>query len=180
MNIKTLGLLALGPLLGLAITQVFDNSAKQIIRKSSIAGAGDSAPATVDTLSRADFSILKVEPGSAQDSSQSRRTANSLVYAVGDQTETVLADRINKIRNDLEATKVVKPKKGDVLAVAEPTDHCQTIRVQAVADDGAFIDGRFRGLGESFLVSSYTVTLKTVDVQQRLARLDCGGSIRSY
>lgn len=182
MNIKALGIVALFPLSLFAVTQYFDTTAKSMFRKANVGVTTEAAVAEQFTLSRSDFSLLKIGPD--KDAKDEVRNVNSLVYAVGDQGQSSLATAINNIRKDLEAKEGAKAKRvpnGIVAAVAEPVEdkHCRSIRIAAVSTAGAFVNGSYRTVGDTWLVSSYPVKLTSVDLTKPSAVINCAGTPRS-
>lgn len=182
MNIKALGIVALFPLSLLAVTQYFDSTAKSMFRKANIGVTAETAVAEQFTLSRNDFSLLKIGPD--KDAKAEVRNVNSLIYAVGDQGQSSLAAAINNIRKDLEAKEGAKAKRvpnGIIAAAAEPVEdkHCRSIRIAALSTTGAFVNGSYRSVGDTWLVSSYPVKLTAVDMTIPSAVINCAGTSRS-
>lgn len=183
MNIKSLAAWSVFPLVVLAGAQFFAEQAKLLGRKTSLGAVGERAIETSRTLNRTDFSILKVTPDQAAAGSDIerfaqglRRSPNTLILQVGENTNTALGERIRALRNELEQaqTSPTGAKSAGIVTVAVAA-YCDDLRLGGVADDGAFINGRFRTTGESFLHNSVSVSLTRVDIDHRGATVNCGG-----
>lgn len=161
------------------LTQTFSVATKELVKKSNLGpvAAGKAEKAVVP--SRTDYAILQMDPA-ADGRDAGPGSINSLVFKLGRSAESELGKRIESLRQELskqESDRAVA--EGGVVALPPPPDRCEQLQVSAIASNGAFIDGRFRELGEEFIYSSYPVRVLSTAPEQGSAVVVCNRKQRT-